>query len=140
MGRSIETFKSRCKTERFVILLLPISKGAEGLTLVEANMVRRKEKRCKRNNNSTKQLGVFVGACLSSSSGTAGRCPHSSHRPAAQPFVCLSVCCARHSGAANCGDCRPRKTRRKGARSPDERGLFPSCFMIFFSSFFCFMC
>lgn len=39
MQAAIEVFKSRCKRERFVILLLPIAKGAEGLTLTEANAV-----------------------------------------------------------------------------------------------------
>ncbi len=37
--RSIELFKSRAKVERFVVLLLPISRGAEGLTLIEGNTV-----------------------------------------------------------------------------------------------------
>ncbi len=39
LARSIDTFKKRCLSERFVVLLLPISKGAEGLTLTEANMI-----------------------------------------------------------------------------------------------------
>jgi hypothetical protein len=39
MQRSIEQFKKRAKAERFVILLLPISRGAEGLTLIEGNTI-----------------------------------------------------------------------------------------------------
>lgn len=39
LAKSIEQFKSRAKKERFVILLLPVSKGAEGLNLTEANII-----------------------------------------------------------------------------------------------------
>ncbi len=37
--KSIETFKVRARKERFVVLLLPISRGAEGLTLIEGNVI-----------------------------------------------------------------------------------------------------
>ena len=37
--KAVEKFKQRARNEKNVILLLPISKGAEGLTLIEANIL-----------------------------------------------------------------------------------------------------